>query len=102
MRFHFHTRRHLTLDVGVGDILAETGDVLITGRISARSPLASLVKGRPREELEKLFLQPTLHHRCDEAPWRHVFSIHWTARGRLTPDTPSYHGPVLAVQQIVH
>lgn len=102
MRFLFQKRRHLTLDIGVGDILAETGDVLITGRIAARSPLGSLVSGCRHEELEKLFLKPTLHFHCERGPWRHVFSIQWTARARSTPDSPSHHGTVLAIQQIVH
>jgi len=102
MRFRFQKRRHLILDIGTGDILAERGDVLITGRISARSPLSSVIKASRREEMEKLFLKPTLHFRCEEGVWRHVFSIHWTARDRYAPDTPSYQAPVLAMQQIAH
>lgn len=101
MRFRFQKRRHLTLDVGTGDILAERGDVLITGRISPRSPLAPLTTF-PWQEMEKVFLKPTQQFCCEGSSWRHVFAIQWTARERCTSDSPSFHGPVLAVQQIFH
>ena len=101
MRFRFQKRRHLTLDVGTGDILAERGDVLITGRISPRSPLTS-VTACPCQAMEKLFLKPTQHFCCEGSSWRHVFAIQWTARAGCTHDSMSYHGCVLAVQQIVN
>jgi hypothetical protein len=100
MRFRFQKRKHLTLDVGTGDILAETGDILIVGRISPASPLTALMSGRPYEELDKLLLKPTRYFHCEGAAWPHVFSIQWTARARSTPDSPSYHAVILAVQQI--
>jgi hypothetical protein len=102
MRFHFQKQRHLTLDIATGDILAERGDVLITGRISPASPLSALVTGRPHEAMQKLLLNPTRHFHCEEAAWRHVFAIQWTARARCTPDSPSYYSPILGFQQIVH
>ena len=95
MRFRFQKRRHLTLDVGTGDILAERGDVLITGRISPRSPLAALATRWPHEEMETLFLKPTQHFHCEGGAWRLVFAIQWTAR------SGSYPGATHAFQQVV-
>jgi hypothetical protein len=52
--------------------------------------------------MEKLFLQPTRHFHCETGLWRDVFSISWTARPQDTPDSNSYHGCIIAVQQIVY